>query len=903
MVTIDDKSPRLVFIRLSPLAAEPPLTVHQELVKDSVVFRSRANHASVQGFGHELTESQVDHLGWRTGSGESRTRPPNLARRFMGIAFAIGLAVIVSPADTTNAAVSSIGPVPMIVPASGFGPAHPTGCDPSTTSSLRLIGTNPFERPGGPIVNTSHAKVSGLDGVDAGLLSLIGDITLGGQAATGTIAAPAFEGDVIGATGSFDVSSGSVFVSGTFVGSSPTGVGSCYGWDRGDSDPATSAAHVGIDLTVSYVGQRIDADGTRAIGGIVTITTSRSCALLTASTGVCGSAVSLVFAPGAGPTCVPVPPDAIGWWPGEVDFAAAIGPDLTGLSAFSPGKVGFGFALGSVELLSAPSLAVVNDGLTLEAWVSPALSSGLSQTIMSRWDFPSIDDSARSYWLRIDPIPATRIVFETDESSTRRPEVLTADAPGLLDFNPHHVAATWSPTSIDIYLDGTLLASKLSQGGRLNDAATTDFRIGSQTRGFGYAGMIDEPTVYSRALSAGEIAAIAAAGAGGKCDFITVDAATAVIGSAPPPVPVPSGDNGAAAPPTTAAAVPPKPVAPAPKPVAPAPTSVAPVPPPRSAMDPNQGPYDSRYTQAFGYYPDFHTRTNTLAKVQEFNAALGGPPDLFMVSATGNTAHEYGSAVWGQFEDPTNGYLPSMAGQVNVEVLVPMNPTGGGSARARTAAGLAEIRTELLAVAAGRDDAVHRQQAERIVAAGFPRAILRIGSEMDSVDWADAAYRGGNHEAYIAAFRHIVGIYRSVSPQFEFSWTILSHVWAPSFPSHVFLGYPGDDWVDYWGMDIYYHGSGPPDDATLDRYRARLEEHAARAAARGKRVAYPEWAQTGHDDPRYFDFMVAWHAELGDQLGYANYFASGGGESGRDYGPRSYPTLWKRLVEHYAAPR
>jgi hypothetical protein len=36
-------------------------------------------------------------------------------------------------------------------------------------------------------------------------------------------------------------------------------------------------------------------------------------------------------------------------------------------------------------------------------------------------------------------------------------------------------------------------------------------------RGFGYDGLIDEPTVYDRALTATEIAAIAAAGSAGKC--------------------------------------------------------------------------------------------------------------------------------------------------------------------------------------------------------------------------------------------------------------------------------------------------------------------------------------------------------------------------------------------------
>jgi len=413
----------------------------------------------------------------------------------------------------------------MVAPSPGFGPANPAGCDPASTSALTLTGTNVFDPPGGPVVNTNTAKVSGLPGVVGGEFSLVGDISVGSQTATGASTGPAFAGLVTAASGSFGLSAGFVFVSGTFTGLSqpPPGaavglnVGSCYGWDSGDANPATSAAEVAVDLRMTFVGQRTDAGGTQAIAGIVTITTQRRCVRITTNTAACGSSTSVVFEEGAAPACLPVPPGAIGWWRGEVDLEAAVGPDLSGLSAFSPGRVGLGFALGRIELLAAPTLPAVSDGLTLEAWVSPVMDTGVSQTIMARWDFPSADDSARSYWLRIDPYPLGQIVFETDDTSTRRPEVLAAVAPGLLAGGPHHVAATWSPTSIDVYVDGILLASKPSQGGQLNAAATTPFRIGSQTRGFGYAGLIDEPSVYGRALTATEIAAIAAAGAAGKC--------------------------------------------------------------------------------------------------------------------------------------------------------------------------------------------------------------------------------------------------------------------------------------------------------------------------------------------------------------------------------------------------
>ena len=108
-------------------------------------------------------------------------------------------------------------------------------------------------------------------------------------------------------------------------------------------------------------------------------------------------------------------------------------------------------------------------------------------------------------------------MFETDETSARRPEVLTATVPQIYDGVAHHVAATWDRTQIALFIDGTQVATRRSQGGTLNPATTTAVVIGGQTRGFVANGVIDEPTIYDRALGLVEIAEIDAAGASGKC--------------------------------------------------------------------------------------------------------------------------------------------------------------------------------------------------------------------------------------------------------------------------------------------------------------------------------------------------------------------------------------------------
>jgi hypothetical protein len=86
-----------------------------------------------------------------------------------------------------------------------------------------------------------------------------------------------------------------------------------------------------------------------------------------------------------------------------------------------------------------------------------------------------------------------------------------------------HVATTYASSDgiVRLYFNGVEDASLEVGPGRLIDSSLTDLLIGAVFTGGGvlenFAGLIDEVTIYNRALSAAEIQAIFNAGSAGKC--------------------------------------------------------------------------------------------------------------------------------------------------------------------------------------------------------------------------------------------------------------------------------------------------------------------------------------------------------------------------------------------------
>jgi len=227
--------------------------------------------------------------------------------------------------------------------------------------------------------------------------------------------------------------------------------------------------------------------------------------------------VTAVFEPAS---CAAVPTTGrIGFWKGEGAKTATSGPSLDGPAAFQAALAGSGFVFDGSEPLSTSVLPLLGDAVSVSMWVKPGGSAERVQTLATRWDSGTVVDSSRVFSLQIHP--GSTLAWSTDETSTQRAATLVAFVPQLFDGSFHHLAATWDRSTMRLYIDGALVAEQASQGGTLNGAADVPFQLGGERPSSGstsmFVGVIDEPAVHSRALSASEVTSLFAAATAGSC--------------------------------------------------------------------------------------------------------------------------------------------------------------------------------------------------------------------------------------------------------------------------------------------------------------------------------------------------------------------------------------------------
>jgi hypothetical protein len=178
--------------------------------------------------------------------------------------------------------------------------------------------------------------------------------------------------------------------------------------------------------------------------------------------------------------------------------------------------------------------------------------------------------------------------------------------------------------------------------------------------------------------------------------------------------------------------------------------------------------------------------------------------------------------------------------------------------------------TPLADVAEGMHDADF-EAAARAISEAQPRAIIRLGWEMNLAD--SSWFAKGQEADYIKAFRHVVEIFRRYSSDFKFDWC---PGWGPQDVA-ADLAYPGDDVVDYIGLDVYdFKHDGSEQERWNNFYLKApfgLEWHRDFAARHGKQMSYPEWGVGNFgDNPFFVQRMHDWFVRNSDNIAYAAYF-------------------------------
>lgn len=222
------------------------------------------------------------------------------------------------------------------------------------------------------------------------------------------------------------------------------------------------------------------------------------------------------------PPCASVHEGLVSWWRGENDLTDAWDSNngTPGLVQYTTGKAGRTLVLPRIQVSDAPSLRVTN-ALTLEAWVNPSTVSGsIPHTIVSKFDYPFTGIGQQSsYYLGLTN---GRVMFMLSGTGSARTNTTLVSTQTLPINQWSHLAATYDGTAMRIFINGVMVTKQTYTGGIF--AGNLNLGLGNippSPAYFGmanlFAGLLDEVSLFQRALSEFEVQAIYNADLTGKC--------------------------------------------------------------------------------------------------------------------------------------------------------------------------------------------------------------------------------------------------------------------------------------------------------------------------------------------------------------------------------------------------
>jgi len=184
-----------------------------------------------------------------------------------------------------------------------------------------------------------------------------------------------------------------------------------------------------------------------------------------------------------------------------------------------------------------------------------------------------------------------------------------------------------------------------------------------------------------------------------------------------------------------------------------------------------------------------------------------------------------------------------------------------------------------------------------------PVIYVRTGWEFNG-GWFPWTVHGGKGDDFIAAFRQFVTTFRAVSPRFRFDWCPAwgDQVWGSDRkPVPLAQFYPGDEYVDVIGLDIYDEKKYTKFDDPVKRWQFYLKRghglnwHRRFATQHNKPMSFPEWGVGGAgDDPHFIEQFHQWVAD--NDVLYHTYWNSNSGYTGK-ISTDKYPQAGARFKE------
>ena len=279
--------------------------------------------------------------------------------------------------------------------------------------------------------------------------------------------------------------------------------------------------------TNAAIGTRGDAQTDNAFFGLIDELSIYNRALTTAE-------IAAIYNAGTAGKCKPIATTAPGnqvlWLTGDGDAQDSSGNGNNGTNGnifdgvgFVVGKVGQAFrfdGVNSINVADSPSLRPMT-AVTMEAWVNSDPSTNAAFFLFKG----NVGSSGgQPYSMFVQPIANDNPAIGARIGNDSTYDTLFSNS--KISFNTYnHVAVTYNGTTIKMYLNGVLDASKTTNIGTLAQTNTDPLLVGNGAINR-FLGSVDEVSIYNRALTADEIASTYNAGLAGKYKAAATNAGT-----------------------------------------------------------------------------------------------------------------------------------------------------------------------------------------------------------------------------------------------------------------------------------------------------------------------------------------------------------------------------------------